>query len=72
MKFRNRLIAIHGSIGILMGLLLVVISLTGASIVFQEESDRRFTFRYLWRSSYSRSLCICWHYAHHIISHGFD
>jgi uncharacterized iron-regulated membrane protein len=40
MKFRNRLVAIHGSIGILVGLFLVVISLTGASIVFQEESDR--------------------------------
>jgi uncharacterized iron-regulated membrane protein len=32
--------AIHGSIGIPIGLFLVVISLTGAAIVFHEESDR--------------------------------
>ncbi|MCL1472554.1 PepSY-associated TM helix domain-containing protein [Argonema antarcticum] len=40
MKFRNFVLRLHGSIGIVMGLLLTVISLTGGSIVFYQELDR--------------------------------
>lgn len=40
MKFRNLVITLHSSIGILVGLLLVVISLTGSSIVFHKELDQ--------------------------------
>lgn len=39
MKLRNWILAIHGSLGIVMGLLLAVISLSGAGIVFHEELD---------------------------------
>ncbi|MEH1906163.1 MAG: hypothetical protein V7L05_05990 [Nostoc sp.] len=37
MKFRNLVLKLHSSIGIVMGLLLMVISFSGASIVFHEE-----------------------------------
>ncbi|MEH2265384.1 PepSY-associated TM helix domain-containing protein [Nostoc sp.] len=47
MKFRNLVLKLHGAIGILMGLLLVVITLSGASIVFHEELDRTLN-RSLW------------------------
>ncbi len=40
MKLRNLVLTLHGSIGILIGLLLVVISLTGSAIVFHQELDR--------------------------------
>ncbi|MGF2037471.1 MAG: PepSY-associated TM helix domain-containing protein [Nostoc sp. CmiVER01] len=40
MKFRNLVLKLHSSIGIVMGLLLMVISFSGASIVFHEELDR--------------------------------
>ncbi|WP_375512471.1 PepSY-associated TM helix domain-containing protein [uncultured Nostoc sp.] len=40
MKFRNLVLKLHSSIGILMGLLLMVISLSRASIVFHKELDR--------------------------------
>ncbi|MBW4471487.1 MAG: PepSY domain-containing protein [Stenomitos rutilans HA7619-LM2] len=39
MTFRNLALRLHGFIGTVMGLLLVVSSLTGASIVFREELD---------------------------------
>lgn len=40
MKLRNWVLRLHGFIGMTMGLLLVVISLSGAGIVFQKEIDR--------------------------------
>ncbi|MFB2833766.1 PepSY-associated TM helix domain-containing protein [Floridanema evergladense] len=40
MKIRNLVLRVHGSIAIVMGLLLIVISLTGATIVFHQELDR--------------------------------
>lgn len=40
MKLRNWVLKIHGFIGMAMGLLLVVISLSGAGIVFQKELDQ--------------------------------
>lgn len=40
MKFRNRLSKLHGFVGILGGLLLVVMGLTGSAIVFHQEIDR--------------------------------
>ncbi|MCG9892205.1 MAG: PepSY domain-containing protein [Thermosynechococcaceae cyanobacterium MS004] len=39
MKFRHWVVKIHGFIGIGMGLLVVVMRLTGAGIVFREELD---------------------------------
>jgi uncharacterized iron-regulated membrane protein len=39
MKFRNGILAIHGWIGIVLGLFLIVISLSGTGIVFQKELD---------------------------------
>jgi uncharacterized iron-regulated membrane protein len=42
MKFRRLVLKLHGSIAIFMGLLLIVISLSGAGIVFHEEIDRAF------------------------------
>lgn len=39
MKLRNLILTVHGAIGIAIGLLFMVISLTGASIVFHEEID---------------------------------
>ena len=47
MKFRNLILKLHGSIGIVMGLLLVAISLSGAGIVFHEEMDHALN-RSLW------------------------
>lgn len=43
MKFRNLVLKLHSSIGIVMGLLLMVISLSGTSIVFHEELDHAFS-----------------------------
>ncbi|CBN56577.1 MULTISPECIES: PepSY-associated TM helix domain-containing protein [Kamptonema] len=40
MKVRKLILTIHGSIGIAIGLLLTVISLTGSAIVFHQELDR--------------------------------
>ncbi|AFY33149.1 PepSY domain-containing protein [Calothrix sp. PCC 7507] len=40
MKLRNRLLTLHGFVGILGGLLLVVMGLTGSAIVFHQEIDR--------------------------------
>jgi uncharacterized iron-regulated membrane protein len=40
MKFRNRLLTFHGLVGILGGLLLVIMGLTGSAIVFHQELDR--------------------------------
>lgn len=40
MKFRNRLLALHSLVGILGGLLLVIMGLTGSAIVFHQELDR--------------------------------
>jgi uncharacterized iron-regulated membrane protein len=48
MKLRNTLIAVHGWIGIVMGLLLVIVSLTGTAIVFQAELDQTLN-RSLWQ-----------------------
>ncbi|GBO54758.1 hypothetical protein APA_2809 [Pseudanabaena sp. lw0831] len=39
MKIRNLVRSLHGSIGLLMGLLFLIVSLTGAGIVFHEELD---------------------------------
>jgi uncharacterized iron-regulated membrane protein len=39
MEFRNLVRSLHGSIGLLMGLLFVIVSLTGTGIVFHEEID---------------------------------
>jgi uncharacterized iron-regulated membrane protein len=39
MKFRNLVRSLHGSIGLLMGLLFIIVSLTGGSIVFHKEID---------------------------------
>jgi len=47
MNVRNLVLKLHGSIGIGMGLLLVVISLSGAGIVFHEELDHAL-HRSLW------------------------
>jgi uncharacterized iron-regulated membrane protein len=47
MKFRNLILKLHSSIGIVVGLLLVVISLSGAGIVFHEEMDHALN-RSLW------------------------
>ncbi|MEH2193616.1 MAG: PepSY-associated TM helix domain-containing protein [Nostoc sp.] len=47
MKFRNLVLKLHSSIGIVMGLLLMVISFSGASIVFHQELDRTLN-RSLW------------------------
>lgn len=43
MKFRQWVVKIHGFIGIGMGLLLIVMGLTGAGIVFREELDPIFS-----------------------------
>ncbi|OCQ95959.1 hypothetical protein BCD67_22990 [Oscillatoriales cyanobacterium USR001] len=40
MKLRKLILKIHGSMGIAIGLLLTVISLTGSAIVFHQELDR--------------------------------
>lgn len=40
MKLRNRISTLHGFIGILGGLLLVIMGLTGSAIVFHQEIDR--------------------------------
>ncbi|MEG4344215.1 PepSY-associated TM helix domain-containing protein [Microcoleus sp. A003_D6] len=40
MKIRQPIVTIHGAIGIAIGLLLTVISLTGSAIVFHQEVDR--------------------------------
>ncbi len=39
MKLRNLVRSLHGSIGLVMGLLFVIVSLTGGSIVFHDEID---------------------------------
>ena len=39
MKVRNLVRSLHGSIGLVMGLLFVIVSLTGGAIVFHEEID---------------------------------
>jgi uncharacterized iron-regulated membrane protein len=39
MKLRNRIIALHGLIGVLGGLLLTIMGLTGSAIVFHQEID---------------------------------
>ena len=39
MKIRNLVRSLHGSIGLVMGLLFLIVSLTGAGIVFHEELD---------------------------------
>jgi uncharacterized iron-regulated membrane protein len=39
MKLRNRIVALHGLIGILGGLLLAIMGLTGSAIVFHQEID---------------------------------
>ncbi|CAN1212584.1 PepSY domain-containing protein [Tumidithrix helvetica PCC 7403] len=39
MKVRNLVRSLHGSIGLLMGLLFLIVSLTGTGIVFHEELD---------------------------------
>ncbi len=40
MKFRNLVRSLHGSIGLMMGLLFEIVSLTGSSIIFHQEIDR--------------------------------
>lgn len=39
MKFRNRLVKLHGLMGMICGLLLVIMGLTGSAIVFHAEID---------------------------------
>ncbi|NJK28684.1 MAG: PepSY domain-containing protein [Acaryochloris sp. SU_5_25] len=39
MKLRNRIIALHGIVGLLGGLLLMIMGLTGSAIVFHQEID---------------------------------
>lgn len=39
MKFRNLVRSLHGSIGLIMGLLFAIVSLTGSSIIFHQEID---------------------------------
>lgn len=39
MKFRNRLLTLHSLVGILGGILLVIMGLTGSAIVFHQELD---------------------------------
>jgi uncharacterized iron-regulated membrane protein len=39
MKFRNRLLTLHGFVGILGGILLAIMGLTGSAIVFHQELD---------------------------------
>lgn len=40
MKLRKLALTLHSYIGVAIGLLLVIIGLTGSSIVFHEEIDR--------------------------------
>lgn len=40
MKLRKLVLTLHGYVGVTIGLLLVIIGLTGSSIVFHEEIDR--------------------------------
>ena len=40
MKFRNLVRSLHGTIGLIMGLLFAIVSLTGSSIIFRQEIDR--------------------------------
>jgi uncharacterized iron-regulated membrane protein len=48
MKYRNLIFTTHRFIGLLLGLLLIVISLSGTCIVFQKELDQ-FFYRSLWQ-----------------------